>query len=94
MKKIKVKDSTYYTNILDLSKTIKCVKFFSDGCTSYAISFNNKQSDIIKQVNLEGHKVNYLRNMNFNECFIPERAKGLTDSESVLKKGLDLIELL
>lgn len=89
-----INDKKYYTNVSNQILLDKCVKFFSDGCQSYAISFDNKQSDIITTVKIDGMLVNYLRNMNFSQCFIPERLSNVTNSIEILEKGIDLIELL
>lgn len=94
MKQITIKGKRYYTNILEGEKVNKCIDFLSDGCSSYAISFGNKEKDTITKQNIEGFNSLLLRNMNFDCCFLPERVKDLKDSKEVLKKGLDLIELL
>jgi hypothetical protein len=94
MKLITIKGHRFVTNITDYNLLNKCIEFLSDGCSSYAISFSNKEKDIIKTTNIEGFKANYLRNMNFDKCFLPERAKDITEARKVLQKGLDLIELL
>jgi len=89
-----VEGKKYYTNITDKQRLAKCVNFCKSGCLSYAISFDNSKDAIIQTVSLKNIKVNYLRKMNFEQCFLPERAANLNDSESVLKKGLDLIEIV
>ena len=94
MIKIIVAGKSYYTNITDINLIHKCKRFFSDGCSSYAISFDNESEDIIKSVKIEGFPANYLRKMNFEKCFLPASAAMLNDSKQVLQKGLDLIELL
>ena len=40
-----VKHKKYYTNIIDQARLEICRKFFSDGCTSYAISFDNESDN-------------------------------------------------
>ena len=92
--KVTVKEKHYFTNISDSKNIQKCLQFFSDGCSSYAVSFNNNEKDIIKETKIEGFRANYLRKMNFNECFVPMWAQNIKDSKQVLEKGLDLIELL
>jgi len=94
MKEFKVNGVSYYSNIKDYERLAKCINFFSDGCTSYAISFDNQKESIIQTINLEGIYVHYLRKMNFEQCFLPQRAKDLKESKEVLQKGLDLIEIL
>ncbi len=89
-----IKGNRYYTNITEGTQISKCIDFLSDGCSSYAISFGNSKESVITEQNIEGHNSLLLRKMNFDKCFVPDRAKHLTDSKEVLKKGLDLIELL
>ena len=94
MKKINVQGIDYFTNIEDLELILKCVNFFSNGCTSYAVSFENEKESIINESKANGMDVKYLRDFNFQKYFIPKRAAGLTDAKQILSKGLDLIELL
>lgn len=84
----------YYTNITDPEKLQKCKDFLSVGCNCYAISFENHPSFIIRTSSVKGFRINYLRNMNFSQCFIPEKIKDLNDSEEVASKGYDLIEII
>ena len=91
---IEVANKRYFTNIQDDEYIQKCKKFFSDGCQSYAVSFENNQKDIIKIANIDNMPAAYLRKMNFQKCFLPISASHLDDSIKVLQKGLDLIELL
>ena len=93
MKKVIVNNKEYWSNI-EGERLQKCIMFFSDGCSSYAISFDNKESDIIDRVSIEGMEANILRGFNFKKCFVPNIVKDYKDSDMVLRKGLDLIELL
>ena len=94
MLKVTINGRVYLTNVNDPSKITKCIDFFSDGCLSYAISFDNEKSSIIQNTKYKNKDVAYLKRMNFEQVFIPIRAKDVKTSEKMLKKGYDLIELL
>lgn len=94
MDKLIVNNKEYYTNITDSLRLQKCKDFFSDGCVSYAISFDNNTANKTHEVKLKNRMVVHLREINFNQCFIPRIAKKFKTSESILRNGLDLIELL
>jgi hypothetical protein len=94
MKKFIIEGKAYYTNITELDKIKKCIDFYKSGCTNYALSFGNIDKHIIKNDKCKGKNVKYLRNMNFEECFLPAQVAMEDYSEDVLKKGFDLIELI
>lgn len=94
MIKVTINDRAYLTNVNDPVKLNKCIEFFREGCSSFAISFNNHKNDIIQEIKLKGHHVAYLKRANLGQLFIPIIAKDADTSEKILKKGLDLIEIL
>lgn len=91
---IKVNDERYFTNINDVHQLNKCKEFFSDGCTSYAISFNNLPKDVITKMKVDKMECYVLRGFNFDFMFVPEKVKDIREAKELLSKGLDLIELL
>lgn len=94
MREIYINNKRYWTNLIDGESITKCISFLSDGCSSYAISFGNDKANAITEQKIEGFEALLLRKMNFERCLLPDRAKDLRDSNKVLEKGLDLIELL
>lgn len=91
---IVINNHVYYTNITDNNILEKCKKFFSDGCTSYAISFYNFSKDVIMQTTIDNMPCNLLRGFNFNYRFVPKKAEKKQTAKELLESGLDLIELL
>ena len=89
-----INDVKYYTNITDPEKLEKCKEFLKEGCNCYAISFDNLPLFVIHTSTVKGFKINYLKQMNFGKCFIPEKFKDIDDSELIAQKGYDLIEIL
>jgi hypothetical protein len=94
MKKIIIDNKSYFTNIDDITKIQKCIDFYKTGCTNYAISFDNIPKDVINETTCKGSKIKLLRRMNFSDCFMPAHVAMENYSEDVLKKGIDLIELI
>jgi hypothetical protein len=93
MKKIIINNKEYRTNV-NGERLEKCKKFYSDGCTSYVISFDNHVGDVIEESKLDNCKVLYLRNMNFNSCCLPKIAKDFKTAKQIIENGLDIIELI
>ena len=91
---IVVNGSKYETNLTEKEQIDKCIKFFSDGCLSYAISFNNSPGNVITRMKVDNMELYVLRGFNFNYKFVPMRHAGINTAKDLLEKGLDLIELL
>lgn len=91
---VTVNGCKYETNLTDQAQINKCIKFFSDGCLSYAISFNNIPGDIITRMKVDNMELYVLKGFNFNYKFVPVRHKDINTAKGLLEKGLDLIELL
>lgn len=90
---ITVDHNRYFTNLTDESQIEKCRNFYSEGCTSYAISFNNLPQWVIYRTNEKGFDSLILKNMNNEYKFVPEDVKDISDSNEIIKKGLTMIEL-
>jgi hypothetical protein len=84
----------YYTNIEDQELIKKCVGFFSQGCTSYAISFHNLPKMIAFRTIENGHSSYILKDFNFNYKFISIEFKDYSSAKDLIRKGLTLIELV
>ncbi len=91
---LQVKHKKYYTNITDKDLIDKCVNFFLDGCTSYAISFENDPKYIITKQKTKSIDCYLLKGFNNELKFVPEHAEKDNDFNKILKKGLDSIEIV
>lgn len=95
MKMILVNNKEYYTNLSDENLINKCKDFYSTGCESYAISFNNSEEDKLLKGKDDGFDVWVLKDMNMNYLFVPAHAKKAKTGKELLQKyKLDLIELI
>ena len=90
---LKVKNKEYFTNITNQELIDKCVNFFLDGCTSYAISFENKPEYHIKKTRLKNIDCVILKGFNNDLKFVPKHAEKDDTFDKVMYKGLDSIEI-
>ena len=90
---LKVKNKEYYTNITNKDLIDKCINFFLDGCTSYAISFENKPEYVISKQRIKNIDCKVLKGFNNELKFVPVHAKEAKNIDSLLSKGLDSIEI-
>ena len=82
----------YYTNITDSDIVEKCKEFFSKGCTSYAITSVDSKYHICN-TREKGYNVIMVKDFNNNFKFVPFWAKDLEDANSIVQKGLNIIQL-
>ncbi len=94
MERIQINSLYYYTNITDNDRLNKCIDFYSNGCTSCVVSFDNKQSDVIMEKQVKGKPAKVLKSVNFAQCFLPSFVSNCTKAVEIARKGYDLIELL
>lgn len=96
MIKIKLQTGTYYTNIVDSNKLTKCFDFFSSGCTSYVVSFDNKKEHIREnqRLDIDGIKCLSLKNCNFNCIFVPHSVAEFNTAKELMENGMELIEII
>jgi hypothetical protein len=91
---LKVRNKEYYTNITNDELISKCVDFFIDGCTSYAISFENEPKYHIGMQQVKNIDCIVLKGFNNSLKFVPLHAENDNDFDMVLSKGLDSIEII
>lgn len=89
---IKIQHKDYYTNISDNEIIEKCIKFFSEGCTSYAITNVDQKYHICKSKE-KGIYVIMVKDFNNEFKFVPYWAKNIEDTNKILQKGLNIIQL-
>lgn len=91
---LQIEHKKYYTNITNQELIDKCVDFFSKGCTSYAISFENEPKTVISKTKIKGINCMILKGFNNEFKFVPIHAKSEHNINGLLSKGLDSIEIL
>lgn len=89
-----INGNEYYTNLTDEYLIEKCKEFFSDGCTSYAISFYNLPKDIITRLKVDKFECYVLKGFNFDFKFVHKRHSDINNAKELLGRGVDLIELI
>ena len=89
----KIKHKEYYTNITSQELIDKCIHFFSEGCTSYAISFENAPKYVICEEKVKNISCKILKGFNDKLMFVPIHAKDSKTIDDLYKSGLDSIEI-
>jgi hypothetical protein len=90
--KVEINNKDYFTNISDNEVLDKCKDFFSKGCTSYAITSVDAKYHICN-TREKGYNVIMVKDFNNGFKFVPFWAKDIEEVNSILQKGLNIIEL-